>query len=250
MAGRALVTEGRDDLGVSDLWECPDCRRRFVHVRQWHSCGNPDLDDVLEEASDEARLIYEAIVDAIGRAGEFRIHPQKTRISFITRMTFASVKLARRWVDLSFIVERAVDDARIRRIEVYGPTSFNHEIRVGSPTDVDRGLSGWLAAARRRGDQETLDPRARVEPLVGRPLEVVLVPLRTKVVDHGDRLGLSLPRHAVEVFEAHPRVIARMGRDRYPGTIEPMGDRSVLRLPRESLPVSPPYRTAQNLFPD
>jgi hypothetical protein len=96
----------------------------------------------------------------LAEAGDFRIHSQKTRIAFISRMSFASVKLARRWVDLAFIMPNPIDDPRIRRIELYGPTSFSHHVRLGEVEQVDRAVRGWLAEALRRGDQETLNPRA------------------------------------------------------------------------------------------
>lgn len=91
--------------------------------------------------------------------GEFRVHPQKTRIAFITTMTFAGVKLARRWVDVS-----------------------------------------------------------------GRPLELVIVPLRSFVVERADGLALKVPRYAAEVFGARPAVLARIGRSRIVGEIEQARD--------------------------
>jgi len=36
---------------------------------------------------------------------------------------------------------------------------------------TDRDVEGWLGAALRRGDQETLDASAEVLPLTGRPLD-------------------------------------------------------------------------------
>lgn len=215
---------------MRDLWECAECGRRFVNPRQWHSCGNPELDEILAAASDEAAAIYEAVEKALRDAGDFRVHPQKTRIAFISRMTFGGVRLARRWADLSFIVERALDDPRIRRIELYGPTSFGHEVRLTGPEAVDDDVRGWLALALRRGDQETLDSRAPVEPAVGRTLEVLLVPLRSRVIGHDSGLALHLPRFAAEVFDAHPQVLARIGGHRYPGTVAEVDGGGVLTL--------------------
>lgn len=202
------------------LWECPRCGRQFATAGQWHSCGNPELDDLLAQATDHAVGIYDAVTAALAGAGPFRIHPQRTRIAFISRMTFASLRLARRWADLDLILEGPIDDERIRRIDLYGPTSFDHLVRVGSPGEVDHDVEEWLRRALRRGDQETLDPHAHVEPLVGRPLEILHVPLRSRAVRRGGALGLRVPRYAAEAFDAHPRLIARIGRDRHPGAID------------------------------
>ncbi len=202
------------------LWECPRCRRRFANVGQWHSCGNPELAELLAEASDHAAAIYDAVTAALAEAGTFRVHPQRTRIAFISRMTFASLRLARRWADLDLVLDGPVDDERVRRIDLYGPTSFGHRVRIVDRGEVDRDVEGWLRRALRRGDQETLDPHAHVEPLVGRPLEVLHVPLRSRTIRHGGGLGLRVPLYAGEALDAHPRVLARVGRDRHPGTIE------------------------------
>ena len=206
---------------MRELWTCPACGRQYANANQWHSCGNPELDDVLSRHTDHAVGIYQAIESALAEAGDFRIHPQKTRIAFISRMSFASVTLARRWVDMAFILPSYVDDPRIRRIELYGPTSFGHHLRLGGVTEVDGDVHAWLAEALRRGDQETLDPSARVDPVVGRSLEILMVPLRTRVCRHADGLALALPRYAAEAFEAHPRVNARIARSHQSGRIEP-----------------------------
>ncbi len=213
---------------MTGLWTCPTCGRRFANVNQWHSCGNPELDEILAGHSDHAVRLYRAVVSALAGVGDFRIHPQKTRIAFISRMSFASVKLARRWVDLAFIVPSPIDDPRIRRIELYGPTSFGHHLRLEEIDQVDREVRGWLAEALRRGDQETLDSRARVEPVVGRPLEIMIVPLRTRVLRHGDELALRLPRYAAEAFDAHRRVDARIAGTHLSGRVESTPDGDIL----------------------
>ncbi|MDH3683745.1 MAG: DUF5655 domain-containing protein, partial [Acidimicrobiia bacterium] len=169
---------------MSDLWSCSVCERRFVNANQWHSCGNLELSDILAGASDRARAIYDAIEAELEAVDGLRVHPQKTRIAFITRMTFASVKLARRWVDLGLIVDEPIDDTRVRRIDLYGPTSFGHEVRLEAVDAVDADVRSWLARSVRRGDQETLDRDRHVAPVVGHALERLHVPLRTVVSEH------------------------------------------------------------------
>jgi len=213
---------------MRSLWTCPACGRRFVNVNQWHSCGNPELDDLLARHSDHIVGIYRAVESAVAEAGDFRIHSQKTRIAFISRMSFASVTLARRWDDLAFIMPHPIDDPRIRLIELYGPTSFGHHVRLDQVDQVDRAVRGWLAEALRRGDQETLNPRAHVEPLVGRHLEILMVPLRTQVCQHPAGLALRLPRYAAEAFDAHPRVDARIAGTHQSGHLQSTPDGDLL----------------------
>ncbi len=199
------------------MWTCPECGRTFVNRNQWHSCVPLTIEEALADASDLAVELYQAIETALEECGEFRVHPQKTRIAFISVMTFAGVRLARRWVDLSFITPRPIDRPRIRSLVCYGPTSFGHDVRVARAVEVDDELEQWLCMALRRGDQESLDPTASVEPLTGRSLELVRVPLAIEV---SVGTAIAIPRYAAEVFEACESVIVRRGGADAPAWVE------------------------------
>jgi hypothetical protein len=216
-------------------WTCPRCRRRFVNINQWHSCTDLELDDILDRHGDDVVGIYRAVESALAQAGDFRIHPQKTRIAFTSRMSFASIVLAQRWADLAFIVPSAIDDLRIRRIELYGPTSFGHHVRLHDAAEVDHTVRGWLAEALRRGNQETLDSRATVEPAVGRPLEVLMVPLRAQVCRHAGALALRLPRYAAAAFDEHRHVDARVAGTHHAGRVTSTPDGHLLVFDHDEL---------------
>lgn len=212
------------------MWTCPECSRSFSNTHQWHSCIRLSLEAKLAGASDLALDLYREFEAALSACGEFRIHPHKTRISFIDRMTFAGARLARRWIDISLITSEPIDDPRIRTLECYGPTSFAHGLRITDVDDLDDDVREWLCASLRRGRQDTLDPAAHVEPLLGLPLELVVVPLRAKVFQHGDALVVHIPRYAAEVFEAHPAVCGTIGRHRLSGIVEAGGDRCLVNF--------------------
>jgi hypothetical protein len=207
------------------MWTCPECARTFANTNQWHSCIELSLESKLADAAPHAVDLYRAFETAVSACGEFRIHPQKSRIAFISTMTFASAKLAGGWLDVSFITPEPIDDPRIRSIVCYGPTSFGHRIRIEEVFDLDVDVREWLCVAKRRGDQETLDPSSHVAPLTGRPLRLVVVPLRCEVIEHAESLALQIPRYAAEVFAGHPAVRVRLGRDEPEGVVEVAGDR-------------------------
>lgn len=140
-------------------------------------------------------------------------------MAFIARMTFAAVRLAAEWADLTFITPSPVNDSRIRSIELYGPTTFNHEVRIAAPSAVDADVERWLCEAHRRGEQRTLDPTADVEPVLGLALERLSVPLRSRVVEGPDGLALRVPRYVVQGLAAGPYVRVRIGDDRFLGKI-------------------------------
>jgi hypothetical protein len=189
------------------MWTCPRCGRPFANRNQAHACQTTTVDDYLATRSELAISIYETVVDALEEAGEFRIHPQKTRVAFITRMTFAWISLAKRWADVGFILPEPLDDARIRKLELYGPTSWGHYMRLSSTGEVDDDVTGWLGQALRRGNQETLDPSRQVRPLNGRQLEIFWTGFRMKV--EGGRV--ALPGYVADALALTDRVSARIG---------------------------------------
>lgn len=212
------------------MWTCPQCGRSFANKNQWHACQTTTIEDVLDLKTDLAVSIYQAVVAALERAGEFRIHPQKTRIAFISRMTFAGVSLARRWADLSFILPEPLEDDRIRRLELYGPTSWGHTIRLAEPADVDGDVEAWLARALLRGDQATLDPLAEVHPLSMPQLKAFWTGFAATVERRDDDLVVRLPGYVADALALVDGVVARVEGFRYPATITRDGTGSLLPI--------------------
>ncbi|MDH3249478.1 MAG: DUF5655 domain-containing protein [Acidimicrobiia bacterium] len=202
------------------MWTCSECGRTFLNSHQWHSCIDLALEEKLETATGRAVAMYRVVEAAVRRCGEFRIHPQKSRIAFISVMTFAGVRLANDWVDVSFIAPTPIDDEKIRSVTCYGPTSFAHTVRIADAADVDDRVCEWLCIAKRRGDQDTLDPQAMVEPVTGRVLDRLSVPVRAEVVTRAGRLVLKPPRYALDVFELQPALQASVRGDVIDATAE------------------------------
>src|ERR1044072_417046 len=82
------------------LWKCPQCKRRFANRNRSHFCGKHDLETHFRRKRKEIRDIYEAVLRAIRRCGPATVLPEKTRIAFQVRMSFAqfnrSFKMGRR----------------------------------------------------------------------------------------------------------------------------------------------------------
>lgn len=154
--------------------------------------------------------LYREFQATVERCGTFRIHPQKTRIAFITTMTFAGATLARRWLDVSFILPEAWDDERVRKIELFGPTSFGHTVRITKSGDFDAALADRMCDSWRRGNQETLNPHATVPTVIGHARSVLEIPLATTVGAHHADLSLRLPRYAVEALGDESHVVGRV----------------------------------------
>ena len=96
------------------MWQCSGCGREFANVRQSHACGTCDLESNFSKSSPEIRKIFNAIHRALKRIGPVPVLPQKTRIAFQVRMSFAQVTPRRSWLDGHVVLARVRRSRRFR----------------------------------------------------------------------------------------------------------------------------------------
>ncbi len=136
------------DVDTSDLWVCPSCRRRFVTVNMWHSCGNHTVEDFLEAKSDLARAYWERLCELVGNCGPYSIVASKTRLAFMVRVRFAGMSaLSDRGMSFAFWLKRRIDSPRFRKVEHYGGDDWGYHLRVASLDDLDDEVQQWLCMA-------------------------------------------------------------------------------------------------------
>ncbi|HEV7925947.1 MAG TPA: DUF5655 domain-containing protein [Verrucomicrobiae bacterium] len=143
------------------LWRCPRCKRRFANRNQTHFCGRHDLETHFAGKPSEIRAIFDAVLAAVRRFGPVTVLPEKTRIAFQVRMSFAQVTPRLRWVDGHVVLARKLEHARFRRIDTISPRNHVHHFRLSSLSDVDEVVEGWLAEAYAVGQQRHLRSKAR-----------------------------------------------------------------------------------------
>jgi hypothetical protein len=80
-------------------WACPRCQRRFAIRNQSHSCGRHDLAHHFQGKDRTIRLLFETVRRAIATCGPVIVLPEKTRIAFQVRMSFAQVTPRQHWLD-------------------------------------------------------------------------------------------------------------------------------------------------------
>jgi len=73
---------------------------------------------------------FKRLVAAARKSGPVTVLPEKTRIAFQVRMSFAAFSLRRRWVDGHVVLARRLDSPRFTRIEFYSPR--NQQARVST----------------------------------------------------------------------------------------------------------------------
>lgn len=138
------------------LWQCPKCRRRFANRNQPHFCGKHDLEPHFAGKAPEIRAIFDAFVAAIRRIGPVTVLPEKTRIAFQVRMSFAQLTPRSRWVDGHVVLARRFEHPRFRRIDTISTRNHVHHFRLASEAEVDAEVERWLDEAYSVGEQKHL----------------------------------------------------------------------------------------------
>ena len=121
---------------VRPLWVCPECGRGFANARQVHTCARLDLAHHFEGRSDAVRETYAAFVALLDEFGPVTVLPEKTRIAFQVRMSFAQLTIRRHWVLGHFVLARRLEDPRFTKVETFSPRNHAHHFRLDSPGQV------------------------------------------------------------------------------------------------------------------
>lgn len=138
------------------LWECPRCRRTFANRNQSHSCGCHQLESHFRGKSPEVRALFEAVLAAVTALGPVVVLPEKTRIAFHVRMSFAQVTPRRAWLDGHVVLARRLEHPRFRSIQTFSPRNHVHNFRLTHLAEVDAEFRAWLAEAYAVGEQRHL----------------------------------------------------------------------------------------------
>ena len=146
-----------DPRATRPLWRCEKCGRDFANRNQTHSCGPHSLDAHFDDKPPRIRALFDAVVSAIQAIGPVVILPEKTRIAFHVRMSFAQVTPRRQWLDGHIVLARRIENPRFRKVQTFSPRNHVHVFRIKTPQDIDDQFRAWLAEAYAVGQQRHLD---------------------------------------------------------------------------------------------
>jgi hypothetical protein len=138
------------------LWRCPRCGRQFANRNQSHACGRYRLADHFLKRDPEVVAAFRALVAAARRNGPVKVLPEKTRIAFQVRMSFAAFTLKRHWLSGHVVLARRRESPRFSRIWVASPRNQVHEFTLRSASEVDDEVTDWLREAYAVGEQKHL----------------------------------------------------------------------------------------------
>jgi hypothetical protein len=146
----------RSALNQPPLWRCERCGREFANRNQSHACGRDDLDHHFTGKPPKIRALFDAVVAAIQDIGPVEVLPEKTRIAFHVRMSFAQVTPRRAWLDGHIVLARRLESPRFRSVQTFSPRNHLHAFRLETVEDIDDEFRGWLAESYAVGEQKHL----------------------------------------------------------------------------------------------
>ena len=135
------------------MWRCPDCGRQFANRNQSHACGRSTLAAHFAGKPPNVRAIFDRLLALAKKNGPVTVLPEKTRIAFQVRMSFAAFTIRRNWVDGHVILARRLENPRFRRIETFSPRNHLHAFRIENIAEIDAEVARWFAEAYRVGAQ-------------------------------------------------------------------------------------------------
>jgi hypothetical protein len=153
-----MATGSRRRRPTRALWTCPRCGAKLVVKNLSHACGDYSVEKLLANSSAHARALFAGFVELISACGPYEVAPAKTRVAFMAQVRFASVnRLGAESIDVHFVLPRAVDSPRFRKVEQLGRL-FVHHLRITELGELDRELGDWLRSSYREyGQRRWLD---------------------------------------------------------------------------------------------
>jgi hypothetical protein len=143
-------------MGLAPLWKCPKCGRLFANRNQSHFCSHYTLRERLAGKSPSAIALFRDFEKLVKRCGPVRVVPEKTRIAFQVRMSFAAVSLRRDRIVGHVVLARRLENPRFTKIEYISPRNHVHSFCFYSREELDREVLAWLREAYRVGQQRHL----------------------------------------------------------------------------------------------
>jgi hypothetical protein len=138
------------------LWRCPDCGRGFANRNQSHFCGKHSLDAHFEGKDACVRKLFRAFLALLRRCGPVTVLPEKTRIAFQVRMSFAALSVRRTYLVGHFVLARRLEHPRFLSIQTISPRNHVHQFRLQTPAELDEEFSAWAREAYAVGQQKHL----------------------------------------------------------------------------------------------
>jgi hypothetical protein len=132
---------------ITKLWTCPKCGRQFERQGQVHSCRAFPLEQHFE-GKPEGKKLYEIFKRAVTKQlGTFKIESLECCIHFVSKFTFAAVKILKDKIRVDFSLSRKIRDKRISNVVQMSAHRFLYVIDILNADDIDEVLMEWIKEA-------------------------------------------------------------------------------------------------------
>lgn len=138
------------------LWRCSKCGRRFSNKNQSHFCSDVSLESHFEGKPPETRHLYEAFLAAVRSHGPVKVLPEKTRIAFQVRMSFAALMTRRGYLRGHLVLAERRESPCFYKVETYSPRNHLHAFELRDEAQIRGQLGDFIGEAYRVGCQEHL----------------------------------------------------------------------------------------------
>jgi len=135
------------------MWKCARCGRRFANRNQSHFCSRHTLQEHLRGSNPHVIALYRHFVKMVRRCGRVSILPEKTRIAFQVRMSFAVVSFRRDKLRGHLVLARRIENPMFLSIETISPRNHVHSFELHSKSQLDGEFLNFLSEAYRVGQQ-------------------------------------------------------------------------------------------------
>src|SRR3989337_1877277 len=112
------------------FWKCPNCGRYFRKKGQMHSCVSVSVEEHFKNKPAKLRSIFDLILRELGKNGTVRVDAVKSGINFAGESHFGGVQVLKDNISLGFLLDRKVENPRIRRVQKITETTYVHTVNL------------------------------------------------------------------------------------------------------------------------
>lgn len=126
-------------------WECERCGRGFGRAGQGHVCVPAlSLDDYFGVRPPGDRAIFKAVAGHLRSLGPIDIEAVGVGVLFKRGRTIVELRPMKRWLALSIVLPRRLDDPRVTRGTPMTGGRVANAVRLWCAEDIDADVRGWL----------------------------------------------------------------------------------------------------------
>jgi hypothetical protein len=99
------------------------------------------------ELTPEVKLLYKKLIGSLQSFGKLGIEEKKTSIHLTNRAAFAGIHPRKDYFILNIVSDKPITSQRIKKTEQVSKSRFHNELKIGSESDINSELIGWLKTA-------------------------------------------------------------------------------------------------------